>query len=220
MIQMDVDDDALVNKGVDLIVEREGRLDVVVNNAGVSMVGPIEDFTVDEAKSLFETNFFGVLRVCRAVLPIMRQRRSGHIINISSMAGRVGAPYQGLYSAGKFALEGLSEALRTEVRHFGIKVALVEPGDAPTGHTYNRIRILRTQAYAKYYNNAMQVYEHDERNGYPPAKIAVLVERIIRNPHPRMRYMCGMPFQTAGATLKSFVPHWLFEWGMAQIYKF
>ena len=219
MIQMDVNDDESVARGVGLIVEREGRLDVAVNNAGISMVGPIEDFTVDEARSLFETNFFGVLRVCKVVLPIMREQQSGHLINISSMAGRVGAPYQGLYSAAKFALEGLSEALRAEVWHFGIKVALIEPGDAPTRLTYNRIRILRTQAYAQYYNHAMQVYEHDERNGYPPAKIAALVECVIREPNPRMRYLCGVPFQTIGATLKSFVPHSLFEWAFSRIYK-
>ena len=113
-------------------MEREGRLDVVVNNAGISLVGPIEDATIDEVKLQFETNFFGVWRVCKAALPFMREPRSGHIINMSSMAGRAGMPYQGLYSASKYAVEGMTEALRTEVRHFGIKVVLVEPGDSPT----------------------------------------------------------------------------------------
>jgi NAD(P)-dependent dehydrogenase (short-subunit alcohol dehydrogenase family) len=220
MIQMDVTDDESVARGVGLIVEREGRLDVAVNNAGISLVGPIEDATIEQVKLQFETNFFGVMRVCKAALPVMREQHSGHIINISSMAGRVGAPYQGLYSAAKFAVEGLSEALRAEVRHFGIKVALIEPGDSPTDLTFNRIRIFKTPAYAPYYNNAMQVYEHDERNGYPPAKFGPLLEQIIENPHPRMRYMRGLIFQTVGATLKNFVPYSLFEWGLAQVYKF
>jgi len=220
LIQMDVTDDESVVRGVGLIVGREGRLDVVVNNAGVSLVGPIEDATMDEARALFEVNFWGVLRVCKAVLPIMRRQGSGHIIIVSSLAGRVGTPYQGLYSASKFALEGLAEALRVEVRHWGVRVALIEPGDSPTGLTDHRTRVLRTQAYAPYYHNAMQVYEYDERHGYPPTKIARMVEWVIRSPHPRMRYVCGMPLQAIGAVLKNFVPHELFEWAMAQVYKF
>lgn len=220
LIRMDVRDDESVAQGIRLIMEREGRLDVVVNNAGITMVGPIEDFTLDEAKSLFETNFWGALRVCKVVLPVMREQHSGHIINISSIAGRASAAYQGIYSAGKFALEGLSEALRTEVRHFGIQVALIEPGDVPTSQPYNRIRTLRTQAYAPYYHNAMQVYETDEKNGYPPEKIGPLLERIIRNPNPRLRYTCGMFIQTLGAALKNWVPYSFFEWAYAQVYKF
>jgi NAD(P)-dependent dehydrogenase (short-subunit alcohol dehydrogenase family) len=220
MIQMDVNDDESVARGIRLILEQEKRLDVVVNNAGVSLVGPIEDASLDEAKSHFETNFFGVLRVCKAALPVMRQQGAGYIINISSIAGRAAAPYQGLYSAAKFAVEGLSEALRVEVRHFGIKVAMIEPGDSRTPLADHRVRVLRTPAYAEYYNNAIAVYEHDERNGYPPEKIGPLIERILQDPNPRLRYMCGMAFQTAGATLKSFVPHALFEWVLVRLYKF
>jgi len=160
------------------------------------------------------------LRVCKAVLPIMREQRSGYIINISSLAGRAAAPYQGLYSATKFAVEGLSEALHGEVRHFGIKVVLIEPGDAPTRNTESRIKILRTPAYAPYYDNAIKAYEYDERHGCTLDKFGPLLEQIIENPHPRLRYMCGLVFQTAGATLKNFVPYSLFEWVLAKLYKF
>ena len=219
MIQMDVADDEAVRRGIDLIVAREGRLDVAVNNAGNLIGGPIEDATIKEARFQFETNFFGVLRVCKAVLPIMRKQGAGHIINISSMAGRAAAPYQGLYSASKFAVEGLTEALRYEVRHVGIQVALIEPGDLHTANTDTRIKILRTQAYAPYHDNAFQVYEHDERNGQSPAVVAPLVERIIQDSNPRLRYAIGSAFQMLGLTLKNFVPHRLFEWGVAQIYK-
>ena len=220
MIRMDVNEDASVARGIGLLLEREGRLDVVVNNAGIVTAGPMEDATLDEAKSQFETNFFGVLRVCKAVLPIMREQRSGHIINISSLAGRAAAPYQGLYSASKFAVEGLSEALHGEVRHFGIKVVLIEPGDAPTRNTESRIKILRTPAYASYYDKAIKAYEYDERHGCSLDKFGPLLEQIIENPHPRLRYMCGLMFQTVGATLKNFVSYSLFEWGLAQVYKF
>ena len=220
MIQMDVNDDKSVAQGIRMILEKEKRLDVVVNNAGTHLAGPIEDATLDEAKSQFETNFFGMLRVCKAALPIMRQQGAGYIINISSLAGRMAAPYQGLYSAAKFAVEGLSEALRLEVRHFGVQVAMIEPGDSRTPATEHRIKLCRTPAYAEYFNNAMTVYEHDERNGYPPEKIGPLIEQIFQNPNPRLRYMCGMAFQTVGATLKNFVPHRLFEWVLVRLYKF
>ena len=220
LIQMDVTDDASVARGVDLVVSREGRLDVAVNNAGIVMAGPIEDFTLDKARSQFETNFFGVLRVCQAVLPVMRQQRSGHIINISSLAGRAAAPYQGLYSASKFAVEGLSEALHGEVRHFGIKVVLLEPGDTPTRNTASRLKIPSTPAYAPYYDNALKAYEYEERHGCSLDKFGPLLERIIENSHPRLRYMCGLMFQTAGATLKNFVPYALFEWALSKFYKF
>jgi NAD(P)-dependent dehydrogenase (short-subunit alcohol dehydrogenase family) len=216
---MDVTDDESVVRGVGLIMEREGRLDVVVNNAGISLVGPIEDATIEEVKLQFEPNFFGVWRVCRAALPIMREQRSGHIINISSMAGRAGLPYQGLYSAAKYAVEGMTEALRTEVRHFGIQVVLVEPGDSPTGQPERRIRVLRTPAYARYYNNAITAYEHDERNGYPPDKIAPLIERIILNPHPRLRYPVGTRLQRTELFLKGLAPYSFYEWVLAKVYR-
>lgn len=219
LVPMDVTDDASVTRGIDLIVEREGRLDVVVNNAGISVVGPIEDAMIDEVKLQFETNFFGVWRVCKAVLPIMREQASGHIINISSMAGRAGLPYQGLYSASKYAVEGMTEALRTEVRHFGIKVVLVEPGDSPTAQPERRIRLFRTPAYDTYYSNAITTYEHDERNGYPPEKISPLIERIIRNPNPRLRYPVGTTLQRTELFLKGLVPYSLYEWVLAQVYK-
>ena len=217
---MDVNDDESVAAGIGLILEREGRLDVAVNNAGILIAGPIEDVPLDVAKAQFETNFFGVLRVCKAVLPIMRKQHSGYIVNISSLAGRAAAPYQGVYSASKFAVEGLSEALHGEVCHLGIKVVLIEPGDAPTRNTESRIKLSSTQDYAPYYDNAIQAYEHDERHGCPLDKFGPLLERIIEDPHPRLRYMCGLMFQTAGATLKNFVPYSFFEWALSKFYKF
>jgi NAD(P)-dependent dehydrogenase (short-subunit alcohol dehydrogenase family) len=218
MIQMDVTDDASVARGVDSIMKGAGRLDVVLNNAGIGIAGPVEDATLDQVKRQFDTNFFGVVRMCQAVLPVMREQGAGHIINISSLAGRVGLPYQAFYSASKYAVEGLTESLRYEVRHFGIKVVLIEPGDTQTEFTDNRVKLLRTEAYAQYCNNALRVYESDERHGSLPGKVGPLVERIIRDPNPRLRYTFGSAFQTFSTALKSFVPHRLFEWAFAQIY--
>jgi NAD(P)-dependent dehydrogenase (short-subunit alcohol dehydrogenase family) len=118
-----------------------GRVDALVNNAGVGLVGPVERLPIDEGKQMFDANFFGALRCIQAVLPQMRERGSGTIVNVSSVAGRVAPPLDGMYSGSKFALEGLSEALMREVGHFGIKVAVVEPGFFQTAFSDNVSRV-------------------------------------------------------------------------------
>ena len=133
LLPLDVTQDSSVKQAVQAIWEHEGRLDVVVNNAGIALVGAVEDTSLEEAQAEFDTNFFGVLRVCRAVLPLMRQQRSGCIINISSIAATIGIPFQSVYSASKAALEALTELLRMEVQPYGIRVVLVQPGDIDTG---------------------------------------------------------------------------------------
>ena len=127
-----------VEQAVATVLGREGRLDIVVNNAGMGIAGPVEDTSIEQAKRQLEVNFFGAFRVCRAVLPAMRRQRSGYIVNIGSIGGLIAIPYQSMYSASKFALEGLSEALRMEVRPFGIRVVIIEPGDHKTALTENR----------------------------------------------------------------------------------
>ena len=122
MLTADVTDECSVDQTVAAVLEREGRLDIVVNNAGMGIAGPVEDTSIEQAKPQFEVNFFGAFRVCRAVLPAMRRQGSGYIVNIGSIGGVLAIPYQSMYSASKFALEGLSEALRMEVRPFGIRV--------------------------------------------------------------------------------------------------
>jgi NAD(P)-dependent dehydrogenase (short-subunit alcohol dehydrogenase family) len=127
LIEMDVRDVASVQRAIQSVIDKAGRIDVLVNNAGVTMVGAVEETSITEAASLFETNVFGILRTVQAVLPHMRARRSGRIVNVSSVLGFLPAPYMGLYSASKHAVEGLSETLDHEVRQFGIRVSLVEP---------------------------------------------------------------------------------------------
>lgn len=127
LIEMDVRDDASVQFGIQSIIDQAGRIDVLVNNAGVTIVGAVEETSTAEAASLFDTNVFGILRTVQAVLPHMRAQRSGRIVNLSSVLGFLPAPYRGIYSASKHAVEGLSETLDHEVRQFGIRVTLVEP---------------------------------------------------------------------------------------------
>src|ERR1700759_1228852 len=138
MLTADVTDDQSVEEAVAAVLEREGRLDIVVNNAGMGIAGPVENTSIEEARRQLEVNFFGAFRVCRAVLPALRSQRSGYIVNIGSIGGLIAIPYQAMYSASKFALEGLSEPLRMEVRPFGVKVVIIEPGDHKTAITENR----------------------------------------------------------------------------------
>jgi NAD(P)-dependent dehydrogenase (short-subunit alcohol dehydrogenase family) len=215
MISMDVDDDASVQAGVETLLAKTGRLDAVVNNAGISLMGPIEDTSTEEAKAQMETNFFGVLRVCRATLPALRKQGGGHVINVSSLAAVVGLPFSGLYSASKFALEGLSESLRHEARPFGIRVVLVEPGDFRTAITSKRrtTRASETNtAYREAFARFKKKQDQDEAQAPDPQAVAVLVENILKNPRPRMRYSVGMMGQRIVVPLKRLLPQSLFEW--------
>lgn len=137
LVEMDVRDEASVKRGIQFVIDKAGRIDVLVNNAGVSLVGSVEETSVSEAQSLFDTNVFGMLRTIQAVLPHMRAQRSGRIINISSVLGFIPAPFMGIYAASKHAVEGLSETLDHEVRKFGIRVVLVEPAYTKTSLDLN-----------------------------------------------------------------------------------
>ncbi|HWV02890.1 oxidoreductase [Ralstonia sp.] len=137
LIQMDIRDEASVQRGIETIVAQAKRIDVLVNSAGVALLGATEETSVAEAQTLFDTNVFGILRTSQAVLPHMRAQRSGRIVNISSVLGFLPAPYMGLYSASKHAVEGMSETLDHEVRKFGIRVVLVEPSFTKTSLDVN-----------------------------------------------------------------------------------
>ncbi len=220
-IAMDVDDEGSVVRGVGEVERRAGRIDAVVNCAGFGIAGAVEDTDEAEAKAIFETNLFGTLRVCRAVLPGMRRRRAGTIINISSMGGRIALPFQGLYSATKFAVEGLTESLRMEVHRFGVRVVLVEPGDFATEFTDNRrvtARAIESPAYGDAYRAALAIVERDERGGASPQAVGRLVARIVAAPHPRLRYMVGPPLQRLAVRLKSVLPSQWFGWALRSYY--
>lgn len=215
MIAIDVDDDRSVAEGVALVMEKAGRLDALVNNAGSAIMGAVEDTSLDEAKWQMETNFFGVLRLCRAVLPHMRRQGHGYIVNISSLSGLFGTPFSGLYSASKFAVEGLTETLRYETRRFGVRAVLVEPGDHASQLAATR-RIARAalgdSAYREAFTKFKANQEKDEAKAPGPRAVAVLVERILADPRPRPRYSVGMAGQRIVVPLKRFLPAKVFEW--------
>ncbi len=217
MIPMDVRDQSSVDKGIDYILRQENRVDAIVNNAGFGIAGSVEDCSIEELKSQFETNFFGVVRVCQAVLPQMRKQEFGHIIMISSIGGLMGIPYQGAYSASKFALEGIAESLSMEVKPFGINIVLIEPGDFKTEFTDNRIIAKASQGDSVYsikFKRALAVFEEGEINGPPPEKLAFLLENILNNPAPKSRYVVGILPQRSAAILKRLLPAGMFEWIM------
>lgn len=146
LIEMDVRDDASVKAGIQSIIDRAKRIDVLVNNAGTSMIGAVEETSTTEASSLFDTNVLSILRTAQAVLPHMRAQRGGRIVNVSSVLGFLPAPYMGLYSASKHAVEGLTETLDHEVRQFGIRATLVEPSFTRTNLDINAPRASSTIA--------------------------------------------------------------------------
>jgi short-subunit dehydrogenase len=219
---MDVCDDDSVRSGVDFVLKREGRIDVVVNNAGVGLAGAIEDTSLEEAQALFETNFFGALRVCKAVLPALREQGSGLIVNVSSLAGLVTIPFQGFYSASKYALESMSDALRIELAPFGVHVVLLEPGDFKTGFTDSRVFAAASSegsAYRERCERAVAVMEQDERNGADPQQLAALLARIIASPAPRNRYPVGALGQRLAVAARRVLPSALLDKAIRAVYK-
>jgi len=222
MIPMDVRDTSSVTKGVSHILKNEGRIDIVMNNAGIATAGAVEEVSIEEVKNQFETNFFGAIRICQAVLPQMRNQKSGCIINISSIGGVMGLPFQGAYSASKFALEGMTEALRIEVKPFGVHVVLIEPGDFKTDFTQNRIMTKgfhQNSVYADQLKTALPLMENEERNGADPHQLALLVEKIINHPNPKVRYTIGKLEQRLSTLYKRWAPSLMYERSFMKYYK-
>lgn len=193
---VDLCEETAVKAAVRELIRQAGRLDAVINNAGGGIGGALEETDDEAMHRLFEVNFHGMCRVCRAVLPYMRRQRSGRIINVSSLGGRIGLPFQGAYSASKYAVEGYTEALYHEVRPFGIRVSLIEPGDFKTGFTAHRKHLTKENSpYARAGARALSRIEKDEQNGSDPEVFARTILKILKSPRPALRYRCGSRFQ-------------------------
>ncbi|MCD6336775.1 MAG: SDR family NAD(P)-dependent oxidoreductase [Candidatus Marinimicrobia bacterium] len=208
MLKMDVRDEASVKDTVEGIILKEGRIDVLVNNAGYGIGAAIEDSTPKMAEEQIDTNFFGMYRVQHYVLKQMKAQESGLIINISSIGGVIGLPYQGLYSASKFAVEGMTEALYKEFVSRSIRVCMIEPGDFKTGFTANRENIKNDKGLL---DKSRKIIEHDEQNGQPPIKIAKLIAKIILMKKPKLRYAIGAFDQKLSIFLKKILPNRWFD---------
>jgi NAD(P)-dependent dehydrogenase (short-subunit alcohol dehydrogenase family) len=196
VIQLDVNDDKSVKDAIDKIVAENRRIDVLVNNAGYGLFSPIEDVTLDQVKEQFETNFFGVVRVTKEALPIMRRQRKGTIVNVSSGAGRVGVPVYSAYVATKFALEGLSESMRYELKEFDINIVIIEPGVIKTNIVENlKTADIRSRSKSPYADLIERVSKGFEKmmdnSSSPPKLVAEAILNAITSKEPEIRYVVG-----------------------------
>jgi NAD(P)-dependent dehydrogenase (short-subunit alcohol dehydrogenase family) len=192
MVTLDVDEAGSVQRGVDEVLDKADRIDVLINNAGIGGGGPIEDVPVDWVKTLFETNYFGVVRMTQAVLPGMRERGSGTIVNISSVAGRLAVAGHGHYSAVKHALEAMSEALAQEVQRFGIRVAIVEPGVVVTPIFAKARRFAdRASPYFDHVRRLLLLYQKQVPHAAQPADVARVIYEAATSREPRLRWLVG-----------------------------
>ena len=224
IVQLDVTDDASVEGAVRQVIDAAGGIDVLVNNAGLGHHGPVEETDDDEVKEIFETNFFGALRVTRAVVPKMREQKSGTIVNVSSLAGRVVAPYGGIYSASKYALEAASEALYYELHPFGIRVLLIEPGGFETAIEGSR-RLSRRFTEGSPYLELEQRFEQSltrlpgggERGD--AQDVAEAIYNAVNTDQPKLRYLVGQDAETIGG-LRQQMDDEQFEQAMRQTLDF
>jgi NAD(P)-dependent dehydrogenase (short-subunit alcohol dehydrogenase family) len=209
-LKMDLTDNISVKRVVDTVVQAEGRIDVLINNAGMHTGGPAEMLTEDFARLQIETNFMGMAFLTRKVLPVMRNQGGGTIINLSSIGGLMGLPFQAFYSAGKFAIEGFSEALRMEVKAFNIKIVLINPGDFHTSNTANRRNFLAPNPvedpYHEQFRVTMGVIEKDETNGWKPVILARKMVKIVESRNPAHRYVIASFEQKLAVILKYILP--------------
>jgi len=179
VLQLDVSDDKSVKDAIDIIAEKQGRIDVVVNNAGYGSTGAVEEFSIDEIKAQFETNFFGAVRVIQSVLPLMRTQRNGIIVNISSIGGRIAFPFSPSYASTKFAIEGMSEALQYEVAQFGIRVILIEPGIIKTNFFENIKRARKAEDPSSPYLQLLQKRIVKVKRMFETGTAAEVVAKVI-----------------------------------------
>jgi NAD(P)-dependent dehydrogenase (short-subunit alcohol dehydrogenase family) len=221
LLALDVRNTQSIKTAVAKIIATSGRLDVVINNAGVGITGPIEETPTEEIKNNFETNFFGPIEVIKAALPQMRSQKSGLIINITSIAGYMGLPYRGIYSASKAALEIISESLSMEVKPFGIHITNVAPGDFATNIASGRFHtpVIRGSAYEIPYGNNLKTMNEHVDSGGNPNQMAVAIYKIIQTSNPRIHYKVGTFMQKFSIVLKRVLPDKVYEKMLMNHYK-
>ena len=196
VVQLDVIDKKSVKEAITKIVTEKERIDVLVNNAGYGLFGSLEDISIEELKAQFETNFFGVIRVTQLVLPIMRKQKSGTIVNVSSLGGRIGLPVLSAYHSTKFALEGLSESMSYELEPFGIRVVIIEPGVIRTNIMNSSIIAKKAQDPKSPYFSLIQKVENNfklmmENESSPPEEVAKAILGVVTSENPQLRYTVG-----------------------------
>jgi short-subunit dehydrogenase len=221
LLALDVRNVESIQNAVAAIISKSGRVDVVINNAGVGITGPIEEIPTEEIKNNFETNLFGPIEVMKAVLPQMRFQKSGLIVNITSIAGYMGLPYRSIYSASKGALQLITEAIRMEVKGFGIKITNVAPGDFATNIAAGRYHapVVKGSAYEVPYGNTLKMMDEHVDSGSNPIEIAEAIYKIIQNPNPKIHYKIGAFMQKFSIVLKRLLPNKVYEKMLMNHYK-
>lgn len=208
IIALDVLKVETIEKAVAYIIKKEGRLDVLINNAGMGITGPIEDTPTDEMRAVFNTNLFGAIDVMKAVLPQMRAQKAGLILNVTSIAGYMGLPFRGLYSATKGALELVTEAISMEVKSLGIKVVNVAPGDFATNIAAGRYHtpVFENSAYKENYQANLNLMDAHVSGGMDPLEMAMTVYKIINTENPKIHYKVGGFMEKFSIVLKRILP--------------
>ncbi len=211
LLKMDVTNEDSVQSCVDIVLQAEGRIDIVVNAAGMGIAGAVEDTSPQEALSQLDVNFLGTLRVIRAILPIMRAQKCGLIVNISSVAGWVPVPYQSMYSVSKYAIEAMTQSLRMETKKMGIRTVLVEPGDTKTGFTQSRKftnQTITNTAYRNECERALYSMTVSEMNGDDPQKAAKTVLKMIQKRNPPVRKVVGLQYKLIYGVYRIMPTRW------------
>jgi len=220
-VALDVLNVETIQKAVATIIDKEGRLDVLVNNAGMGITGPIEDTPTDEMRSVFNTNLFGPIDVMKAVLPQMRKQQSGKIINVTSIAGYMGLPYRGMYSASKGALELVTESIRMEVKNFGIDIVNVAPGDFATNIAAGRYHtpVFENSAYKKVYEENLALMNSHVDSGMDPIEMAKAIFKVINTEKTKIHYKVGGFMEKFSIVLKRVLPDNMYEKLLMNHYK-
>lgn len=221
LLSLDVRNPETIRLAIDHIIKKTGSIDVVINNAGVGITGPIEEIPLLEIKNNFETNFFGPISVIQAVMPQMRKQKFGLIINISSIAGYMGLPFRGVYSASKGALELVTESLNMEVKPFGINITTVAPGDFATNIASGRFHapIIEGSDYEKIYGDNLKTMNDHVNSGGNPLEMAKAIYKIIQAPKPKIHYKVGTFMQKFSIVLKRILPDKIYEKMLMNHYK-
>jgi short-subunit dehydrogenase len=221
ILALDVTKSDTISKCIQSVIDIEGRIDVIINNAGAGITGPVEEIPEAEIRRNFDTNFFGPINVIKAVLPQMRQQNSGLIINVTSIAGYMGLPYRGIYSASKGALELITEAFRMEIKDFNIYMTNLAPGDFATNIAAGRYHapVFKDSPYEKKYSFVLNAIDEDVNKGNSPEMVAKKVLDIINTSKPKIHYKVGAFMQKFSVVLKCILPDKVYEKLLLNHYK-
>lgn len=221
MIALELNKLETIENAVKTVLEKEGRIDILINNAGTGITGSIEETPTEEMRKAFDTNFFGTIDVIKSVLPQMRKQRSGMIVNLTSIAGYMGLPFRGVYSSSKSALERVTESIRMEVKNFGIIITNIAPGDFVTNIAANRYHtpVFEDSAYKEVYQKNLELMNAHVDRGGDPILIAKKIHKVINKKNPKIHYKVGSFIEELSIVLKQVLPNKIYEYLIMKYYQ-